>query len=443
MQGFGFILVFVAVVAALVGFLQFRKGKKILAAPFKRTGEIAANPGVADAKGLVSCEGAVEVQQPVLAPCSGTPCVYYEIDVIQEWDKHVKTENGHKVERGTTKVATVKNGGIFFLNDGSGPVAIDPRQGLDVELDKTFEQGQSVTYGDVIFGQFQTQVPRAGGDKNGRGVKVIEKIVPVQGSMFVKGQLTDRVIGKPKGLLGSLHGSRKGRAALLGATKRNSTIGFVAAGVCFVPGLALAIFADPPPPPVPGEDACNILDESKADKPCTGKIVSDDGANATLTVTKAGTFEIHGGPPAGKKIPLIPSISVKSEAGASLLKDASEIGTVDLQPGKYVVTIKDSIPGEAAGVQGGFSFELSVKRTAVAAEAHVTAASASHASPSPPVDKGGKVVAGSNPAKGVHPAGGAPPSTATAAPVGDGHGAKPSASADPHGPKPSASTAKK
>lgn len=37
---------------------------------------------------------------------------------------------------------------------------------------------------------------------------------------------------------------------------------------------------------------------------CSGKIYNDDGSDVPLTVTQAGTFEINGGPPRGKKIPV-------------------------------------------------------------------------------------------------------------------------------------------
>jgi hypothetical protein len=378
LQYLGFVLAFLAVAALLVGLMQHLKGKKILAAPFKKTGEIASNPAAADAKGIVSCEGAIQTQQPAVAPCSGTPCVYFEIELIQEWEKHVVTEDGHKTEKGKDTIQTVKTGAVFFIDDGSGPVAIDPRQGMSVELDKSFEQSQNVSHGDVIFGQFHGHVPHAGGDKHGRGVKVIEKIVPVQGGMFVMGQLANQAITKPQGMLGSLVASRKGRNALLGATKRNKMIGFVVGGLFFVPGVGLSIFANPPAPTAAGEGACNILDESKANQPCTGKIYNDDGTNAELTVTQAGTFEIHGGPPRGKKIPVIASIGVKGEDGKVLVADARETATIDLQPGKYSVNIKDSIPGDAAHFKGGFSFELLVKRTALLeAKAGTTVASAS------------------------------------------------------------------
>jgi hypothetical protein len=396
LQYLGFVLVFLGFVGLLFGLLQHLKGKKILAAPFKKTGEIAQNPGVADAKGIVSCEGAVQAQQPAIAPCSGTPCVYFEIEVIQEWKKHVITEDGSKTETGKDTIQTVKNGAVFFVDDGSGPIAVDPREGMDVELDKSFEQHQSVSYGDVMFGQFHTHVPQAHGDKHGHGVKVVEKIVPIQGGMFVMGQLANQAIGKPKGMLGTLRASRKGRAALLGATKRNAIIGFVAGGLFVLPGGGLSIFGDPPEPVAAGEGACNILDQSKPNEWCSGKIYNDDGSDVPFTVTQAGTFEIQGGPPRGKKIPVIASIGVKDEAGKSYIADAHEKATLDLQPGKYKINIKDSIVGDAAHFKGGFSYELMVKRTAVSAAASAVAsasatpsASASvAAAPAKPVVKG-------------------------------------------------------
>ena len=391
MQYLGFVLVFVALVSLVVGLLQHLKGKKILAAPFRKTGEIAQNPGVADAKGIVSCEGAVQVQQPAIAPCSGQPCVYFEIEVIQEWKKHVITEDGAKTESGRDTIQTVKSGAVFFVDDGSGPVAVDPREGMDVQLDKSFEQEQNVSHGDVMFGHFHTHVPHASGDRHGTGVKVREKIVPIQGGMFVMGQLLNQAISKPQGMLGKLVASRKGRAALLGATKRNSLIGFIAGGLFVLPGAGLSIFADAPEPVAAGEGSCNILDQSKDNTPCSGKIYNDDGSDVPLTITQAGTYDISGGPPRGKKIPVIASIAVKDANGKSMVADAHEHASLDLTPGKYTINIKDSIPGDAAHFKGGFSYELFVKRTAVApaasASAIASAAPSASASVKPPVGK--------------------------------------------------------
>lgn len=368
MQYLGFFLLVVASVGLVVGLLQHLKGKKILAAPFRKTGEIAQNPSVADAKGIVSCEGAIQASQPILAPCSGQPCVYFEIEVVREWQKHVVTEDGSKTEKGRDTIQTVKSGDVFYVNDGSGPVAIDPREGMAVELDKSFEQQQAIGWGDAIFGNFRTNVPPAGGDKNGIGVKVVEKIVPPTGHMFVMGQLANQAISKPKGLSGTLRASRKGRVALLGSTKRNALIGFIAGGVMFALGMALAIFADPPKPAAAGESACNILDQSKEGQVCSGKIYNDDGSDVPLTITQAGTFQINGKAPRGKKIPLMAVLSVKDANGKRLVENEHEEASVDLQPGKYTINVKDGVPGAAAHFKGGFSYEMSVKRTALSSE---------------------------------------------------------------------------
>lgn len=360
MQYVGFLLIALALLALVIGIVQRGKGKKILAAPFRKTGEIAQNPSVADAKGVVSCEGAVAVQQPVLAPCSGKPCIYYEVEVFQEWSKTVVTENGTKTEKGSTSVQIVKSGAVFFLNDGSGHVAVDPREGMQVELDKSFEQEQAVAWGDAIFGQFRAHVPPSTGDKRGHGVKVVEKIVPPQGNLFVLGQLRNQAIGRPQGMLGSLLASRKGRDALLGGTKRNATLGFVAAAVMVLPGAGLSIFADPPA----ASTACNIVDESKPGTPCTGTITTDRGESVPLTVTQAGSFKIDARAPAGKKIPLDALVTVKDALGTVMAANVHGTTKLDLAAGTYTVEVKDSIPGAAKAFKGGFSFELSVTRLA-------------------------------------------------------------------------------
>jgi hypothetical protein len=382
MQMIGFVLLGIALLATIVGIVQRRKGKKILATPFKRTGEIAANPRVVDAAGNVSCEGAVQLQAPAIAPVSGRPCLYYEVELIQEWTKAVTTEDGVKHETGRSTVSTAKSGVVFYVNDGSGPIGVDPRHGLDVELDKSFEQEQSMGFGEVQFGGFRAHVPPAGEGKSGKSVKIVERIVPADGRMFVLGRLDEqRNITKSAGLTGNLMASRKGRSDLLGKTKRNATIGFVAGALFMLPGGALAAFGEPMNADALSLKGCQILDESAPGAPCTGKIYGDYGSDVTFTVTKAATFEITGAPPAGKKLPLIPKLDVKDATGKVVAKDANAVAKVDLQPGVYTVNIRDSIAGAAKNFKGGFSYELSVKRLASAAATPV----APPATPTPTV----------------------------------------------------------
>ncbi|MEO7328660.1 MAG: GIDE domain-containing protein, partial [Minicystis sp.] len=265
MQYLGFFLIVVAIVGIIYGILQQMKAKKILAAPFKKTAEVASNPQAADAKGLISCEGAIQTQQPVMAPCSGRPAVYVEIEVVRLWEKYVQTENGMKTEKGKDTVSTAKQGSHFYLNDGSGPCGVDARESVDCDLEQTFEQVQNVSSGDVIFGQFRTHVPYDGSDKRTTGIRATEKIVAAQGNLFVMGKLAAGTVTKTDGLLGKLLASTKGREKLVGSTKRNALIGFIAGGLMFAGGVPLSIFGDPP------VDHCAHLADAAGDV-CGGHI---------------------------------------------------------------------------------------------------------------------------------------------------------------------------
>ena len=378
MQYLGFFLIFVALIAGVVGLMQHLKMKKILAAPFKKTGEAAQGQG-ADPQGRISTEGAVQPgQQQLVAPCSGKPCLYYEIEVIQHWHKYVQTENGTKKETGKTTVNTQKVGSVFYVNDGSGPCAVDATKGMDVELEKAFNQKQGVSWGDVMFGQgYRVSVSVPGGDKIGDGVECIEKIVAPQGNLFVMGKFNAGSITKEDGMLGKLLASTKGRDKLVGATKRNSIIGFVGAGVSMLIGLPVSIFADPP---APGVNYCQITDQTEVGKKCTGKIYNDSGETVTLKVTKAGTYHIHAQAPSHIKIPLAPVLNVTDTAGKVFAKDEHTDAEVELEPGDYKINITDAFKGDPSHFKGGFSFELDVKQTKVA-EAAPSASAADSAEP--------------------------------------------------------------
>jgi len=366
-QYLGFFLIFVALIAGVVGLMQHLKMKKILAAPFKKTGEIASNPSVADPQGRISTEGAVQPgQQQLIAPCSGKPCLYYEIEVIQHWHRYVTTENGTKKETGRSTINTTKVGSHFFVNDGSGPVGVDATKGMDVELEKSFNQKQGVSWGDVTFGQgFRTSVSVPGGDKTGDGVECIEKLVAPTGNLFVMGKLAGGNITKEDGMLGKLLASTKGRDKLVGSTKTKALAGFIGAGVSMLIGLPVAIFADPP---APGVNYCNITDQTEPGHKCTGKIYNDNGETVSFKVTKAGTYHIHAQAPSTVKIPLQPVINVTNSTGKSFAKDEHSDAEVELEPGDYKINITDAYKGDAKHFQGGFSFELEVKQTSVAAE---------------------------------------------------------------------------
>ena len=93
MSVLGWFLSLIGLVGLVVGLLQMLKGKKLNAVPFRAPAQIAQmGPGAADAKGLVSTEGAVGQQGLLTAPMSGRPCLAFEITVERKWEKTERTE---------------------------------------------------------------------------------------------------------------------------------------------------------------------------------------------------------------------------------------------------------------------------------------------------------------------------------------------------------------
>ena len=83
-------ILFLLIGLGALGFGVFAhfKGKRILAAPFRGTGELAQNPTSSDPKGLISTEGnVVAPAQALLSPITKTPCLHYEVEVRRHYEK--------------------------------------------------------------------------------------------------------------------------------------------------------------------------------------------------------------------------------------------------------------------------------------------------------------------------------------------------------------------
>ena len=354
MQYLGFFLVFLALVALLFGLLQHLKGKKILAAPFSKTGEIAQNPASPTRRASSSCEGAVQAQQPAIAPCSGTPCVYFEVEVVQRLDEaRHRPRTARRPRRARTRSRRSSPAPCSSSTTAPVPSRSTRARAWTSSSTRASSRQQNVSHGDVMFGQFHTHVPHAGGDKHGSGVKVIEKIVPVAGRHVRHGSAREPDASRSRRACSvTLRASRKGRAALLGATKRNSMIGFIAGGLMVLPGAGLSIFADRPSRSRRAKARATSSISRSRTSGAAARSTDDDGSNVPLTVTQAGTFEINGGPPRGKKIPVIASIGVKDEAGKSLVADAHEHASLDLQPRQVHDQHQGHDPGRRRALQG-------------------------------------------------------------------------------------------
>lgn len=358
MQYLGFFLLAVAVVLVIVGFMQRAKMKRILAAPFKKTGEIASNPQAGDAEGLVSTEGRIVAPQPILAPCSGKPCLYYEIKAERKWEKTVATEDGHKTQSGSSTISTTENGSVFQVDDGSGPIGVDAREKVDCDLTKSFEQTQGA-WGDVYFGQYHVHVPHSSGEEYTKGVTVTEKIIPAEGALFVLGKLAGGTITKRDGMLGKIMMSTKGRDSLIGSTKRNMILGFVFGGLSLGGGVPLSIFADAPEAAKP----CEFKDASVCNNQ---RVYEPKGQDHTWTVSKGGSYKITVNA-TGKSLAmrLWPKITLKDSKGSVLGSEKGDSTGIEVlacvAKGTYKFNITDMDPGHLNKIKGGAGYNVTIE----------------------------------------------------------------------------------
>jgi hypothetical protein len=379
MQYVGYFLIVLAIVALIISFLQMAKGKKIGAAPFHKTGEFQRNPQIAGATGLVSTEGQIQVQQPLMAPCSNKPCVYFHVKVEREVEKSTLTEDGTKTTKSWEMVSEQKRGLSFFLDDSSGPVGVTITDSVDANLEQTFNGtppgggGLMNLLGSALSGMHRH--------------RAIEHIIPATGHLFVMGKLAGGYIGKTDGMLGKLVASTKGRQGILGATKRNMILGFVAAVLCLGGGIPLAILGDAPKSNDCPSDLSDVLAA-----PCKGHIDADTGTTWTWHVSKPGPYDIAVKQP-NVKLPIWPVITINT-ANGELVGTATGVGkgadahvSAMLGAGTYKINVHDVQPGYAPQFKkgGGLSFMVDIEvGTAPAASASTLAPTPSASPPTKP-----------------------------------------------------------
>jgi len=369
----GVLLLLVGLAALAFGAFNFFKGKRILAAPFKTTGDLALNPKSPDPKGSISTEGKVlPPAEALLSPCSKTPCLYFEVKVERLWERVVTTEDGSKTEKGSDTLSTVKGGALVSLDDGTGAIAVDFSKGADfdsmkVGFKRELNGGSSSSY--LQFGEFHYDVPMigSGGDKYTVGFRATERYAPVGGSLFVLGKLDGKKIVKPGWR--TMVAASKGRDGLLGSIQKKKKIGFIGGGIASLAAIPLMTFAPEAEPtdPNPVSFYCEqTLTDERAR--CASRLSDTEGETFTWTVTKPGQYELSAIAP-NKKISLDPEILIKDAAGEVLADEYGVTGgtaraVVEVTPGVYTIVVR---PGDAYMVKSGFSYELEIASSGVAA----------------------------------------------------------------------------
>jgi hypothetical protein len=350
----GIVLLVIGLAVVGFGLLQHFKGKRLLSAPFLRTGQVATLVTSPDPKGLISTEGEIQAE-PVLSPCSKTPCLYYEVEITRKFEKQELTQNGTQTKKGSHRVETLKKGTTFVIDDGSGPIPVNGTEGGDFDnLQKSFSKEFKVggmSYSEVQFGELRL-VPQ-GGEGRTVAYEAVEKIVPAQGKLFVLGKLENGTIGKPGWR--SMLFSGKGREGLLKTTHRNRAIGLGGGGVAVLAAIPLMIFG-----PAPKSDRCPG-ELTGGVESCKGRITSKSGDRFKWQVAEAGEYTLEVTPPAGLKFPLYSRVTVQDAAGATVAERTGGGGATvvraHFEPGAYRLQVRESSGIEVAG---GFDYSLRI-----------------------------------------------------------------------------------
>jgi hypothetical protein len=223
------------------------KGNKVGSVPFRQPGDITRE-GLrsADAKGLVSTEGQVDLgPQPLIAPMSGERCLAFEIVVERKWE----ATEGDQKKSGSESVFSDYRGSTFYIHANNAAVRVDVSAKPDATFKKSHSSRQNVGTvipGTLVFGHLQMNTPSMP-RHHGRTIALVgtEKIIPAGNVMYALGALQETPSGatitKPKGITSSLILAEGGREALIGKTRRNMLLGSTIGSIVLVGGILLGV----------------------------------------------------------------------------------------------------------------------------------------------------------------------------------------------------------
>jgi hypothetical protein len=237
LQTIGLVGVTLGIIGFIWGVFQKLKAARVSDAPLASTGDVMQKGrGVAGPKGQISAQGNVVCQQPLVAPFSGTPCLYYKVKCTAEWKDGDTTKTKELDEQ---KVAAQ-----FAIDDGSGPVWVDAREGGDFEPTQSKRETKGagllggITGQDIMFGNYRVQT---GILSLGTKYTVEEQVLPIVPRLYACGKLADQggAIASPSWR--QLILSVKSRDELLASATKGAKIFLAAGAAAFFIGSGLAV----------------------------------------------------------------------------------------------------------------------------------------------------------------------------------------------------------
>lgn len=237
MQAIGIAIVALGLIGLIYGIFQKVKAGRLMDAPLASTGDVAQKgKGVAGPKGQISAQGNVGCPQPLVSPVTGTQCLFYSIKCTAEW-KDGETKKSKTLDE--QKVAAQ-----FSIDDGTGAVWIDAREGGDFEPSQKKSETKStgliggITGTELVFGNYRVQT---GALALGTKYTVEEEILPLSPRVYACGVVAEQgnAITAPRWR--SLILSSKSRDDLLASASKGAKIFLAGGAAAFLLGSGLAI----------------------------------------------------------------------------------------------------------------------------------------------------------------------------------------------------------
>ena len=228
----GIALLALGLIGLIYGIVQRLKAGRLTDAPLVSTGDVAMRGrAAAGPKGQISAQGNVICHQPVIAPFTGIQCLYYEIKCTARW-KDGDTAKSKIIDE--QKVAAQ-----FMIDDGSGAVAVDAREGGDFEpMQRKSEMKGTGLIGGLVgaemqFGNYRVNTPIL---DVGTKYEVEEELLPLVPRLYACGRVGEggNFIASPSWR--QLIVSAKSRDELLASATKTAKIALLAGGALLLVG---------------------------------------------------------------------------------------------------------------------------------------------------------------------------------------------------------------
>jgi hypothetical protein len=136
--------------------------------------------------GLVELKGTAESPAPLTSRLAGRPCVWYHWKVEERWSRTVTRGKQTRRESGWTTVEEKRESSVFYLQDETGAVQVDPR-GATIHPLGFFDQ--TVTRADPLY---YGQGPAKAVASSDHRRRFTERGLPLHGPLYVVGTASER-----------------------------------------------------------------------------------------------------------------------------------------------------------------------------------------------------------------------------------------------------------